>query len=416
MTIDLHTSRRIAIYVNIAKLTLLAALTPPVVAGISERATRLGEGIDAATITATTVSIGSFFAIVGALSFGALADVGSRTIPSSWLWVLCGVGVGTIGLVTLALGETRSALTVGWAAAQFGYSGAMAVLRVLLAAALPTQRRRGAVVAILGGYGGMIIPLAVLLVAPGTVWQTTLGLASISFMVPLIFLTGSRKRHEVPALEVSECQQTEREVKTTLSRWVILTVQFFSNVVITVFLTYHPLDMAERVEGDGIPIRTSVWVIVAAVLGLIGSAVILLAKPRFLANSRLVIVCAGMLLAASLGLRALVDQLPLLMLAAAMSGCAVALNSSALFTGALDAAHNRTGGKLMGGYSAAGAAGQLIGPVAALAVIAAASGLLPNDTGEYRQMFLVLALVPAAWAFAVALSAQNFQLAHERKG
>src|SRR5699024_10233719 len=124
-------------------------------------------------ITATTVSIGSLCAIAGALGLGALADVGARTVPSRWWWTLLGTGVGTVGLITLATGEARIALTLGWAAAQLGYSGAMAVLRVILAAALPTQRRRGAVVAILGGYGGMVIPLAILINAPGSVWETT---------------------------------------------------------------------------------------------------------------------------------------------------------------------------------------------------------------------------------------------------
>lgn len=167
MTTNSAESRRIAIYVNVAKLTLLAALAPPVVAGIAERATTLGSGFDVTAVVAATASVGSVCAVLGALGLGALADVGRRAARGRWWWVVAGTTLGTAGLVLLSLGTSRTELICGWGAAQLGYSGAMAVLRTILADALPQHRRRGGVMVVLGSYGGLGVPLLVLLMFPG---------------------------------------------------------------------------------------------------------------------------------------------------------------------------------------------------------------------------------------------------------
>lgn len=432
-------SRRIAILVNVAKIALLAALAPPVVAGIAQRAAFLGAaaggtGIDTAAIVAATVSTGSVCAVLGAIGFGFLADIGRTTTPARWGWVFIATGVGTVGLVLLALSPSFSSLLVGWATAQFGCSGAMAVLRAILAAALPSHRRRGAVIAVLGGYGGLLIPLGLLLVFPGSIWQTTFGLAAASLVVPAVALAGVRRvprravmlsdRNRVdpdggsPAGRKRSAPSTQtlpREAADSgrpqpyergrpLSPAALIVIQCAANVVLAAFLSYHPLDLASRAAEDAhFPVRASVWVLVAAVLGLLAAVGVLLARPVLLARSRIVVVVAGALLAASLVLRAVSEPLVMVGIAAALSGAAVGLNNSALLAGALEAPRPDRRGRSLGLFSAAGALGQFVGPMAALGVLSLAMrGASTVDAEGFRVLFLLLALVPAAWAIGAA--------------
>lgn len=432
MAESLRDSRRLAIFVNLAKIALLAALAPPAVAGIAQRATSLGSGLDTAAIVAGTVSTGSVCAVVGALGLGFLADIGRPSLRSRWVWVLLGTCVGTAGLLLMALSASLSALVVGWAAAQLGYSGAMAVLRAILAAALPTHRRRGAVVLVLGAYGGLLIPLAILIAIPNSVWETTFGLAALSLVVPLVFLavtgrpagspegerdtTGERAaaRAEVGTRDagrsgdrVAGGATNVPEPPKPLSGVALLVIQCAANIVLAAFLSYHPLDLAERAADDAhFPVRASGWVLVAAVVGLLGSTSVLLWRPRLLADGRRMIAGAGALLALSLVLRSICEPMPVIAFAAMLSGAAVGLNNSALLAAALETAPIGRQGRYMGAFSAAGALGQFVGPLAALGLLGATVRLdiLPfADPGGYRAMFLILALVPAVWAISIGM-------------
>lgn len=386
-------SRRLAVYVNIAKLLLLASLAPAVIAGIAQRASHLDPGA-ADGVVAMTMTIGALGAVAGALGLGTLADLGTPTVRSRWLWVLAGTGVGTAGLALLIASRSSLALAAGWAMAQLGYSGGMAVLRALLAAALPNHRRRGAVVVVLGGYAGMALPLVVLLIAPRLVWETTAGLAALSLAVPIVFLQGGRPRGRAVADQPQPAPAPAPLAPPgrPLGRFAVLAIQASTNVVLAAFLAYHPLDLAARAGPvANVPVRASILVLGAAVLGLVAVSTALLRRPELIANGRRAVAVAGGVLAVSLALRAIAEPLPLLAVAAALSGGAVGLNNSALLAAALERAPQARHGRYLGAYSAAGALGQLTGPSLAL-------GLLTLAAGEYRTMFLALALIPACWA------------------
>ena len=424
--IDHKDSQHTAITVNIAKLALLAALAPPVIAGIAQRASMLDEGIDVAALVAYTVSLGSISAIIGALSFGALADVGSASKFARWCWVAVGTGIGTLGLTVLALSATKAGLITGWVLAQLGYSGAMAVLRVILAMTLPSHRRRGAVVVVLGSYGGLFIPVIILLLFPQAIWSTTFGLALVSLAIPVVCVL-TLVRHRSPVSHIATAQHVDpaphpgdapaphqapaphREESSSaapLSKVWLLVIQSAANAVVTVFLSYHPLELAARATDEAVfPVRASVLVIAAALAGLVSATTVLLRYPNLLARSVRVVAVAGILLAASLVMRAFADSLGGVIFAAVMSGIGVGLNSSALFATALDMARERSGGKLMGAYSAAGALGQFVGPMMALGFLGgmSATALLPSDEAGYRTLFVFLALVPLSWAAAAAV-------------
>ncbi len=417
-------SRRLAVYVNVAKLLLLAALAPPVVAGIAQRASRFEAG-GAEGIVALTLTIGSIGAITGALGLGALSDLGTPTARSRWLWILLGTGVGTAGLTLLVLSRSAPALALAWAIAQLGFSGAMAVLRAVLAAALPRHRRRGAVVVVLGGYAGMALPLVILALAPHLLWETTFGLAVLCLAVPIVFLQGVRPRTVTappasPASPAPPARPRNPQVPPAgrrLGRGALLAVQASTNIVLAAFLAYHPLDLAARAGLDGdVPVRAGILVLGAAVVGLVAVGAALLHRPHLIADGRRAIVAAGVVLALSLAVRAVVDPLPLLAAAAALSGAAVGLNNSALLAAALERAPLRRNGRYLGAYSAAGAAGQLVGPAFGLGILTLAGALPPLGPGpaaDHRAMFLVLALAPLCWA--VLLARRPVRTAHDER-
>ncbi|MGO1538924.1 MAG: MFS transporter [Leucobacter sp.] len=408
-SVELTRSRRTTIAVNVAKALLLAALTPPIVAGIAQRATALGSGMDAAAVVTFTATAGALCAVIGAAGLGALSDLGRPTAFTRWGWVLLGTIVGTVGLIVLSFGDFPLALTVGWGAAQLGYSGAMAVLRVILASAVPSHRRRGAVAAVLAAYVGMLIPLLILLVLPGRLWETTFSLAALSLLVPIIFLVGARSmpEHHDPDVEGTATEAApDVPGSQRVSRTALLVVQAAANIVMAAFLSYHPLDLAERADADeGFPVRASVWVLIAAVAGLMFASTLLMRRPELLANGQRVLVMGGGILSLSLIIRAVSEPLPLIALAAMLSGVAVGMNSSALLALALETGTPERRGKFIGMYSAAGALGQLVGPVVALGVLGVTASLAPG--AGYRWVFLVLAAVPLLWATILALQSRR---------
>jgi len=407
MPVNHKDSLRTAFAINIAKLTLLAALAPPVIAGIAERASMLGEGLDTAAIVATTVSLGSLSAVAGALLLGFLADTGSASSRSRWLWITAATLVGTAGLIVLSASDSRMTLTVGWMLAQVGYSGAMAVLRVVLADALPEHRRRGAVVVVLGSYGGLVIPFVLLLLFPTRIWETTFGLAVLSLAVPLLMITFFSKRTAKISRIVEEETEPEGRTQTVLlPRAWLLVIQFVANVVVTVFLSYHPLELAQR-NGLEVPVQATVVIVACAVIGILLSTGVLIWKPALLSRSSRLIALAGVVLGGSLLLRATVESFWLIAFAAPLSGVAVGINSSALFAAALDHARAKHGGKLMGIYSAAGAAGQIVGPMIALGILYVLNSF-GLKTG-YSALFMVLAVLPLAWAVLIATAKPGHQ-------
>lgn len=403
---DITRSKRIVIAVNVAKLLLLATLAPPVVTGIAERASAISTPKEAAAIVATTASVGALTAIVGALLLPAISDFGRANQLARWLWVIGGTAIGSIGLVMVVMADTGEALTVGWGVAEFGYSGAMAVLRAILASALPDHRRRGAVVAVVGSYAGLLLPLVILIILPSAVWQTTFGLALLSLVTPIFFLVASRRlpvtspRLQGDAQPRTPAQQPSRDRSPVLLLVMLLLVQLGANAVMSAFLSFHALDIENRVgDPENFPVRASVSVLIAAILGLIVVSVLLLMRPRLLKHARGVLIVGGIILAGSLVLRGASESLVLVTVAAAMSGIAVGLNSSTLLASALEAAPEHRIGRFIGVFSAAGAAGQLVGPLLGLWILNAVS--TSSTQLNYPGLFLLLAVLPAAWSVAL---------------
>lgn len=409
-------SRRTALLVNLAKIALLAALAPPVVAGIAERATAMESSLQTATIVAFTISAGSIGAVVGALGLGFLADTGSRSLRARWAWVVVGAGLGTCGLILMILSTSPALLVSGWVVAQLGYSGAMAVLRAILAHAMLGHRRRGAVVIVAGAYGGLLVPLLTLLFFPMALWQTTFALAALALAIPagvVVALTGtfhSKQQElmprpsaapEVPPARDSRNTSARRGGAAAIPTPLLLGAQLGANAVTAAFLTYHPLDMALRSSADHSNVPASMSVLIAAIGGLVIATSVLFWRADLLRHGTWLIIGASAALSLSLVLRSTGDSLTLVALGALISGAAVGANNSALLGSALEMPDPTHRGRFLGAFSAAGALGQFIGPLGALALLQILSRSGDAGLENYPALFLSLSAFPLVWIAAL---------------
>ena len=413
-------ARRLVVGINTAKLCALAALVPPSTVGIAQRAAAL-DAEAAHVIVGVVGAAGSLGAIAGALLFGRAADLGRGSLRLRWLVAAAGAATLLAGVLLTALAPTPTLLGAGWLLAECGATGAMAVLRSLLAHALPTQRRRGATVMVLIGYLGAMLPLILLLILPAAVWETAAGLALLAVIVPAAALAALRRRRATPgrarvapaadAAPRSADGATPAEPDAAggppgdpaprpgrpIPWWGILLTHLASSATVSAYLAYHTLDVAARFAGgwgDG-TVRAGVIVLVAALAGLLAAVLLLLARPALMSRPRALLVAAGLALAASVAARAATEHLPVLLAAVLVSGAAVGATTAVLLAAAVEGAPAARAGRRLGLYSAAAPLGQLLGPPLALGVLAAA----PGD--GYRALYLVLAGPPLLWSAAL---------------
>lgn len=393
------------------KLLGLACLAPPATIGIAQRADLILPPGGEATAVAVISSLGIVCAAVGAMTLARIADRHPDSPRRHWGLVLAASTLGLAGLLVLSGADSIWVLGAGWMAGQAGFSGAMAVLRTLLAFAEPLQRRRGAVMMILFSYLGAFLPIVVILLFPGSVWVTTVAFAALATAAPALLIRRAARRQprnpDVPApLVVGPGPGTgpgtaQLRAATVLPLPVLLLVQFSANALFGAYVAYHALGIAERhggTWGDD-TVRLGMFVLAAALIALILTTSVLLARPALLAHPARLITAAGLLLAASVLLRAATGSMLLLVVALFGAGVAIGLNSSALFTAVLESSRADHVGRRIGVYSACGLVGQLVGPPLGLAVIS-----LSAEGEGYRNMFAALAVYPAVWTFATALA------------
>lgn len=405
-------SRQLALRVNLVKLLGLACLAPPATVGIAQRADLLLPADEVATAVATISSLGILFAVAGALLLGRATDRNAHSPRRHWLLVAVASTIGIAGLAMMAGARSVWLLGAGWVLGQLGFSGAMAVLRTLLAFALPVQRSRGAVMMILFSYVGAFVPIVIIMLLPGSVWVTSLALAVLATSAPALFVRRAPGYQERIANAASSSYPARtpgppaaHDANRAVLRWpVLLFVHFAANIFFAAYVAYHALEIAGRQTGSlgEDAVRTSMVMLAAALVGLILTAVLLLARPSLLVRPAWLVTGAGALLAAATLVRFVVHAPALLVVALACSGVAIGLNSCALFTSALESARVDRVGRWMGVYSAVGLLGQLIGPPLGLIVVSMSAA------GDgYRNIFGCLAALPAIWAVVAVTGARR---------
>ncbi|KJL33749.1 Major Facilitator Superfamily protein [Microbacterium azadirachtae] len=395
-------SRMLGLQANLAKFFLLAALVPPATVAIARRASEI-EGADAAAgWTAATIAVGSGSAIVGALLAGRAADLGTRSARSRW-WVLFGgTALGVLALAWMSLSRSGWELAVGWGLAQAGLSGAIAVSRALLTHVPAIRRERSAVVMIAVSSVGLLIPIALLMLLPGSAWGTSICLALCAVAVVAIALARTPAPADVQHHPRTSAPAPESEPSAAprMSWGAVLVLGFSSQVALSAYLTYHPLDIVTRLglEWDQAT-QAGTLVLALALLGLVGASVVMLIFPRMLGRTLPLLTIAGVLLVSGLVLRAMTTSLALLAIAGLLSGIAIGISTTLLFTAALALTTSERAGWRLGVYSAVIGIGSLIGPSLVLGAVIAIRGV-----ADYSALFLLLALIPLSW-IAVALTA-----------
>ena len=180
----------------------------------------------------------------------------------------------------------------------------------------------------------------------------------------------------------------------------VLVLGFSSQVALSAYLTYHPLDIVTRLGlGWDQATQAGTLVLAVALLGLLGASVVMLIFPRVLRRTLPLLTIAGVLLVSGLVLRALTASLALLAIAGLLSGIAIGISTTLLFAAALALTTSEKAGWRLGVYSAVIGIGQLIGPSLTLGAVMAIRGV-----PDYSALFLLLALIPLSW-IAVALTA-----------
>ncbi|MFV0429910.1 MAG: MFS transporter [Arachnia sp.] len=384
--------------VNLGKLLLLAAMVPASVVGIAQRASALGEPQASATV-ALASALGSLCAVIGALGGGYAADLSSGGQRHRWSTVAACSAVGAIGIATMMTAGTATLLIAGWALTQLGCSGGMAVLRALLAAAEPTQRRRGASVMVLTSYLGAGLPLAVLYVWPGSVWSSSLALVGLALALAVL-IAGGKPATSGPAPAVPVAVAADPSPSRQAMRWpVLLAVQFAANVVLSAYLSFHSLEVAHRIGGTWTDAVTqlSVLALAAAVAGLVLAASVFWWRPGLLAQPAQLLVIGGIVLAGSVFARPWVSSPVALLMVLMISGAAVGVNSVTLLTATLATTTIRSSGRVLGAYSAAGAGGQFVGPLVAWWLVRLSPG-----GHDYGFVLWAVAVLPAVWAAGIA--------------
>jgi len=389
-------TRMLGLKANLAKFFLLAALVPPATVAIARRAAEIGGPDSAAGWTALSIAVGSGSAIAGSLLAGWVADRGQRSARSRWWVLLGGTALGVLALGWMSFARTGVELAAGWGLAQAGLSGAIAVSRALLTHVPAVRRERSAVIMIATSSVGLLVPLGLLILLPGSAWITSICLALCAVAVAAIALRrpllpaagGSRAPTAVPAREERARTPTPR-----MSWGSVLALGFSAQVALSAYLTYHPLDVVARLglEWDQ-AVRAGALVLAVALVGLVGASVVMMIFPRVLRRTLPLLSLAGALLVSGLILRAVTASLAPLMLSGLLSGIGIGISTTLLFTAALALTTSERAGWRLGVYSAVTGIGQLIGPSLVLGTVIALTG-----APDYSALFLLLALIPSGW-------------------
>ncbi|MDR2322863.1 MAG: MFS transporter [Microbacterium sp.] len=394
-------TRFLGLKANLAKFFLLAALVPPATVAIARRASEV-EGADAAAgWTTAAIAVGSGSAIVGALVAGWAADLGTRSLRSRW-WVLFGgTALGVLALVWMSLARSGWELAAGWGLAQAGMSGAIAVSRALLTHVPAVRRERSAVVMIAVSSVGLLVPIAMLMLLPGSAWGTSICLALCAAAVPAIALARTSRRAADPGSTQTPEPAAEADRAAPRMSWAaVLVLGFSSQVALSAYLTYHPLDIVARLGLDwDRATQAGTLVLAVALLGLVGAAAVMLILPRLLGRTLPLLSLAGVLLVAGLILRATTASLAMLAVAGLLSGIAIGISTTLLFTAALALTTSERAGRRLGAYSAVIGIGQLLGPSLVLGAVIAIRGV-----PDYSALFLLLALIPLGWITIAVVS------------
>lgn len=404
---DAQRSLRLTLRTNLAKLLTLACLVPPSVVGIAQRAQQFSSaegGVAAdsvATFVAVVSAIGPIGSVIGALLGGRWADAGATPLIARWLVALVSTIVGGLGLTWMVAADERWAFGAAWFIAHLGCSAAMTAQRSLLSHTLPAHRRRGASVMVAFTYVGAGLPLLALLLFPSSVWGVTLVLVALAVLVSASGLIAARtEQHEATAVDETGPHRAAIPIRVLLPWPLLLFAHFSAHLAASAYLSYHTLDIVARYSSgwDDQAVRLSTALLLLTLVGLLGAVGIMIWRPVVLTHALPLLIATGVTLAVAVAARGLLEHLWVLALSMLLAGAALGINSTLIFTAALEGSRRGREGRRLGVYSAITPVGQVIGPPLG----AAALMLVPGIDG-YTLLYTAIAVFPLAWAVWAAL-------------
>lgn len=113
-------------------------------------------GIDAAPRNLALVTgVGSLLAIVANPLFGRLSDRTTARMGMRRPWMLLGLGVGTVGILVVAVAPNITVVLIGWCTCQVFFNATLAAQAAVLPDQVPTTQR-----GVVSGLLGLCVPVA----------------------------------------------------------------------------------------------------------------------------------------------------------------------------------------------------------------------------------------------------------------
>lgn len=116
------------------------ALLTPVLVSIAIRVRQLAPGT-ATEDLGVVLGIGALFALIGNPIFGHLSDRTKSKYGMRRPWLLGGMLVGALALLSIALAQGITAVLIGWCIAQLAFNAVLASMLAVLPDQIPTEQR-----------------------------------------------------------------------------------------------------------------------------------------------------------------------------------------------------------------------------------------------------------------------------------
>lgn len=372
----------------LAQASVLAALTPPAVVGLSLIAQRWGDASDAPALLSIALTCGALAAMVCNPLFGRLVDRTPARLGGRRPWLVLGALGGLAGSWWVATATGPLEVTLAWVATQASYNACFAAVNGLLSVGLRARdRTRAAGVLTAVSYVGTLPGLAVAALLPAdTVLMTV--------VLPVVALAAT----SAVAVAVADPRPAERaavprgELGALLSRpfLIAFAVRFALATELTAGLVFGLYLFQER---WGLAVADAVrWVsstTLAGAAGLVAAAVVLaLLRPAGVRPAALLGAAVLGTSAAMLG-RGFAPTPELFLLASVVAGASIGVGSTvsrAVVQGVLPPERSAFG---LGVFNVASMGAAAIAPLLASVFLALGTALMADD--PYRAYYLLFA-------------------------
>lgn len=382
------TGMRRVLLLALAQSSVLAALTPPAVVGLSLIAQRWGSTADAPALLSVALACGAIAAMVCNPLFGRLVDRTPPRLGGRRPWLVLGAigGLGGSAWVATATGPLE--VTIAWAATQASYNASFAAVNGLLSVGLRARdRTRAAGVLAAVSYVGTLPGLAVAALFPTDILMMTV-------LLPVIALVAT----SAVALTVTETKAAEHrsrprgELGALLSRpfLVAFGVRFALATELTAGLVYGVYLFQERWGfADADAVRWVSLTTLGGATGLVVAAVVLAVVPAARTRPAALLGAAVLGTAAAMLGRGLAPTPELFLCASVLAGASIGIGSTvsrAVVQGVLPPERAAFG---LGVFNVAGMSAAAIAPLVASGFLAVGSTLAAAD--PYRAYYLLFA-------------------------